>query len=122
MKNKKILKIIAVILSILLLLIDICLYMKMKNTWSEIVSNNYQYENASLIMVVLFRYGILICGVLLIPIVWLEYFLIMLLTKIYNKFVKVKRLFLCLIILIVILEILVFFIRTISLIFITLLQ
>lgn len=111
MKNKKILKKIAIILSIILLLIDIFLYVKMKATWSEIGSDNHQYENASLIISGLFRYGTLIWGILLIPIVWIEYFLTNLLIKIYNKFDNLKRIFLCLIILVVLVTILVFFIR-----------
>lgn len=120
MKNKKILKRISIILSILLLLIDICLYIKMKATWSEIGSKHHQYENASLIIVGAFRYGILIWGILLIPIVWLEYFFTNLLIKIYNKYDDLKRLFLCLITLVVLVTILAFFIRMILLIIITL--
>lgn len=114
--NKRFLKRIAIILSILLLLLNICLYIKMKSTYSEICIDNHQYENASLIIVALFRFGTLIWGILLIPIIWLEYFLTNLLIKIYNKFDGLKRKFLCLITLVVIVTILVFFIRMILLI------
>ena len=93
MKNKKVLKSIAIILSIILVPLDICLYMKMQSTWSEIVSNQEPYENASLAIVGFFRWGMLIGGILLIPMVWLEYLLINLLIKIYNKFDGLKRLF-----------------------------
>lgn len=120
MKNKKVLKRIAIILSIILLLIDICLYIKMKSNWLEIGANHHQYENASLIIAGLFRYAMLIWGILLIPIAWLEYFLTNFLMKIYNKFEGLKRLFLCLITLVVMATILVFFIRMILLIVITL--
>ena len=122
MKNKKILKRIAAFLSILILLIDICLYIKMNTTWSEIGSNHHQYENASLIIVGLFRYGTLIWGLLLIPLVWLEYFLFTLLMKVYSKFENFERLFLCLIIVIVTSTILVFFIKILLLIAIALIQ
>lgn len=122
MKNKKILKRIAIFLSILILLIDICLYIKMNTTWSEIGSNHHQYANASLIIVGLFRYGTLIWGLLLIPLVWLEYFLTTLLMKIYSKFENFKRLFLCLIIVIVTSIILVFFIKILLLIAIALMN
>lgn len=92
----------------------------MKVTWSEIGFNHDQYENASLIMVGLFRYGTLIWGILLIAIVWLEYFLIILLMKIYRKYEDFKRVFLCLIILIIATIILVFLIQMILLIVMTL--
>ena len=92
----------------------------MKSTWLEIGSNHHQYENASLIIAGLFGYGVLIWGVLLIPIVWLEYLLINLFIKIYNKFDGLTRLFLCLITLIVIATILNLFIRIMILIIMTL--
>ena len=85
MKNKKILKRIAIILSIIILLIDICIYIKLKYTFIDIGSSHHQYENVSLIIVWFIRYAALIYGILLIPIVWLEYFLIKLVMKIYNS-------------------------------------
>lgn len=120
MKNKKMLKKIAIILSIIIVIIDIVLYIKMSTTWSEIGINHHEYENASLILSNLFRYGALLWGILLIPIVWIEYFLIMLLSKIFNKFEKVLRWLLCLIVLSVIVTILIFCVRMISLIFVAL--
>lgn len=119
MDNKKVLKKTTIIITVVILLIDILLYIKMKTTWSEI-GNYHQYENTSLIIEGLFRYGILIWGILLIPIVWVEYFLTILLMKIYSKFENFKRLFLCLVILIAITIILVLSIKIISLIVITL--
>ncbi len=119
MKNKKVLKSIAIILSIILVLLDICLYIKMQSTWSEIVSNQNPYENASLAIVGFFRWGMLIGGILLIPMVWLEYLLINLLIKIYNKFDGLKRLFFCLLLFVAIATILVLFIKIIT--FITML-
>ena len=120
LKSKKVLRRIAIILSIIILIIDIYLYIKMKFNWAEIGSNHHQYENASLIISTLFRFGTLIWGILLIPIVWLEYLLIKLLIKIYNKFNRLRRLFLCLIILVVIATILILFIRIMILIIMTL--
>ncbi len=121
LKNKKVLKRITIVLSIILILLDIYLYMKMKFTWLEIGSTHHQYENASLIIGGLFRFGLLIWGILLIPVVWLEYLLINLLMKIYRKFDSLKRILLYLITLIVIILLLILFIKTISLIIITLL-
>ena len=120
MKSKKVLRRIAIILSIIILIIDIYLYIKMKFNWSEIGSNHHQYENASLIISALFRYGLLIWGILLILIVWLEYLLINLLIKMYNKFNGLKRLFLCLITLVVTATILILFMRILVLIIVTL--
>lgn len=121
-KNKKILKRIVIILTIIILIIDICLYIKMKFDLSEIGSNHHQYENAGLIIGALFRYAALIWGILLIPILWLEYLLINLLIKMYNKFKDWKRVVLCSITLIVITIILILFIRIMALIVMTLVQ
>ena len=120
MKNNKILKNIAIIISVILLISDICLYIKMKYTWSEIGSNHHQYENASLIITGLFRYGALMWGILLILLVWLEYFLIKLFIKIYNNCNGFKKNFLCLITLVIISMIFLFFISILSLIIMTL--
>ena len=116
MKSKKVLRRIAIILSIIILIIDIYLYIKMNFNWSELGYNHHQYETASLIIGALFRFGTLIWGILLIPIVWLEYLLINLFIKIYNKFNGLKKLFLCLITLVVIATILILFVRIILLI------
>lgn len=88
----------------------------MKSTWLEIGSNYQQYENASLIMVGAFRFGALVWGILLIPIVWIEYFLTKLFINIYSKLYGFKKIFLCLITSVIMLILLVFFIRMISLI------
>ena len=120
MKNKKILKNIAIIISIILLILDICLYIKMKYTWSEIGSNHHQYENSSLIIAGLFRYGALMWGILLIPLVWLEYFLMKLFMKIYNNFDSFRKIFLCLITLVIMSIIFFFFISMLFLIIMTL--
>ena len=120
LKSRKVLKTITIILSIILLLLDICVYIKMKATWSELGSNNHQYENASLLIVGLFRYGVLIWGILLIPMVWLEYFLIKLFMKIYNNFHGLKRLILSFTTLAIILTILALIIKIILLIIKTL--
>ena len=120
LKNKNLLKRIAIILSIILLLLNIFLYVKMRFTWSELDSTNEQYQSINLLVEGIFRFAILIWGILLIPMVWLEYFLIKLLMKIYNKFDGFKRILLCLITLVLLTIILDFFIRVISLIIVTL--
>lgn len=120
LKNKKVLKRITIVLSIILILLDIYLYMKMKFTWLEIGSTHHQYENASLIIEGLFRFGLLIWGILLIPVVWLEYLLTNLFIKFYNKYDGIKKILLCLISLFLMLPLFILFIRIIILIIISL--
>lgn len=122
MNKNNILKRISIILSIIIIVIEIVLCIKMQSTWSEIGSNHHPYENASLIMVGLFRWGVLIWGILLLPMVWLEYLLTNIFIKIYNRFEGLKRLFLCLITFILIVTILVLLIKTILLVIATLLK
>ncbi len=110
MKKKKILKIVSIVLSIIIIIIDICIYLKMRKIWIE-VGNYHPYENAGLIISGLFMYSILIWGIILIPMVWIEYFLINLLDKIYKKYNDIKKYFLSLLVLITIIIILIFFIR-----------
>ena len=64
----------------------------MNYTWSDIVSNHNQYENASLIIAGLYRYGILAWGFLSIFIVWIQYFLVKLFIRLYNKLDGLKKL------------------------------
>ena len=116
MKNKKFLRGIAIILTIILVLLELYVYIKMKSTWLDIGSNYHPYENASLIMIGSIRFGALIWGILLIPIVWIEYFFTKLFIKIYSTLVGFKKIFLCLITSLIILMLLVFFIRMILLI------
>lgn len=119
-ENKKISKKIAIIISIILVILNICLYIKMKSTWLDIGANHEQYENASLIIAGLFRYGALIWGILSMAIVWIEYFLVNLFMNIYNKFCGLKKVILSIIILVIIIIIFIFFTRIIALIFMAL--
>lgn len=120
LKGNKKLKNITIILSIILVILDICLYVKMKSTWSDIGVNYAQYENTSLLIAGLFRYGTLIWGILSIAIVWIEYFLVKLFMNIYNKFYGLKKIILSIMISVIIITIFIFFIRIMSLIIITL--
>lgn len=120
LKNKKIFKIIAIILSLIIILFEIYLYINLQFNWLEINSNNHQYENASLIIGNLFRFAVLIWGILLIPIVWLEYLLINLFIKFYNKYDGIKKILLCLISLLLMLPLFILFIKIIILIIISL--
>ena len=116
------LKNIAILLSILIVIIDILLYIKMGITWDKIGESSDQYESASLLLVAFFRYGILVWGILLIPLVWLEYFLITLLIKSYIKFEKFKRIFLSVMLLSAISIVLVFCIKVLLLVCVALMN
>ena len=111
MKNKKLLKTISIILTMGIILVDIWLFIKTRNNWGKIGTDYDQYENLGIILGSLFEFGILIWGILLIPIIWLQYFLINLLINIYNKSNNTLKYLLCLIILIAIITILIFFIK-----------
>lgn len=106
MEKKKILKKIAIIVSLLVLLLDVYLYISMTTAWSEIDLGNY-----SLFLVGLFKYGLLIWGILLIPLIWIEYLLCNLVIYLYYKFEGLKKLFVCLIPTIAIVIVLIIFIR-----------
>ena len=111
MEKKKILKKIAIIVSLLVLLLDVYLYISMTTTWSEMGLGNYSdLVNCSLLLVGLFKYGLLIWGILLIPLIWIEYLLCNLVIYLYYKFEGLKKLFLCLIPTIAIVIVLIIFI------------
>lgn len=111
LKNKKTIRFIAILISIIILILDIIIYINMKTTWKEIGTNHHQYENFDLIISGLFTYATLIWGLLSILIIWIEYFLINLLAKIFNSFNGLKKLLFCLIMIVVIALLLIIFIK-----------
>ena len=98
MKNSKadmkVLKKIAIILSIILVILDI-----------------------SLIIVGLFEWGAFVWGILAILIIWLEYFLVKLFIYVYNKFKGLKKIILSVIIFFIIIPILILFMGIMALMF-----
>lgn len=120
MKCKKTLRKVAIILSIILLLLNICLYVKMKFTWDAIPSASNQYDSMNLLFHGLFSSAVLVYGIILIPIVWIEYLLLVLVIKIYHKFDGIIGTFLCLLISIIFILIFIFFVRMLIFIILTL--
>ena len=82
---KKILKKIAIIFSIIILIIDIIIFFKM---------NLYKSIDINSLIWTLLHFSTLIYGMILIPIVWIEYCFIILLINVYNKFNNLKRILL----------------------------
>lgn len=82
---KKIFKKIAIIFSIIILIIDIIIFFKM---------NLYKSIDINSLIWTLLHFSTLIYGMILIPIVWIEYCFIILLINVYNKFNNLKRILL----------------------------
>lgn len=120
MKCKKKLRKVAIILSIILLLLNICLYVKMNFTWDAIPNASNQYDSMNLLFHGLFSSAVLVYGIILIPIVWIEYLLLVLVIKIYHKFDGIIGTFLCLLISIIFILIFIFFVRMLIFIIFTL--
>lgn len=115
---KKILRNSAIILTIIIFLMNIFLYVEMKQVDSELLLSKEAYESAGLLISSIFQFGLLIWGFGLILIVWIEYFLCSLFIKIYNRFSGIKRALQLLAVLLAILILLVVSIGIIRLIFI----
>lgn len=120
MKNRKILKNGTIILSILVLLIDIILYIKLKSTSSMIIQSNDSYANLGLLISNMSQFGALIYGLGLLLIIWMEYFIISFIIKLWNKLQGVKKVFSVLVLSIISVTLLIIFIRIITFIFILL--
>ena len=120
MKCKKTLRKVAIILSIILLLLNICLYVKMKFTWDAIPSASNQHDSMNLLFQGIFSWAVLVYGIILIPVVWIEYLLLVLVIKIYHKFDGIIGACLCLLISIIFILIFIFFVRMLIFIILTL--
>ena len=99
---KKILKISLIIFSILIFIIDLIIFFK---------SNIFQIYNINSLIWALFHFSTLIYGIILIPIIWLEYYFISLSINIYYKFNGLKQILLLSFMLILIVILLIILIR-----------
>ena len=120
MKNKKILKTGAIMLSILVLLINLILYIKLNSTSSMALQSNDSYATLGLLISSMFQFGALIYGLGLLLIVWIEYFLISFIIKLWNKLQGLKKFFSVLVLSIISAILLIIFIRIITFIFVLL--
>ena len=111
LKYQKVMKYGAIVLSIAFLVLEVYLWIRMQNTWDDLILSQSSYESAGLMFAGLFQYGSFFLGIFLIPIVWLEYWLITIFCHVYQKYLGFKKNFLATLIAILILVLLVLFIR-----------
>lgn len=116
LKYQKVMKYGAIVLSIAFLVLEVYLWIRMQNTWDDLILSQSSYESAGLMFAGLFQYGSFFLGIFLIPIVWLEYWLITIFCHVYQKYLGFKKFFLATLIAILILVLLVLFIRILCLI------
>lgn len=116
LKYQKVMKRCAIVLSIAFLVLEVYLWIRMQNTWDDLILSQSSYESAGLMFAGLFQYGSFFLGIFLIPIVWLEYWLITIFCHVYQKYLGFKKNFLATLIAILILVLLVLFIRILCLI------
>ena len=120
MKKSNILKKCTIALTIILIIMNICLYIKQSNSWSDLISSNNSYESAGLLISGIFQFGAFIYGLTSILILWLEYFFIYLIKKVYSKCNGLKKILFLSILSIVAIILLILFTRILLLIFFTL--
>ena len=70
---------------------DICLYIKLQQTKSDLIESKDSYESLGLLILMSFRFGFVVYGVGAILIVWVEYFLIKSIIYLHNKLSGIKR-------------------------------
>lgn len=116
LKYQKVMKRCAIVLSIAFLVLEVYLWIRMQNTWDDLILSQSSYESAGLMFAGLFQYGSFFLGIFLIPIVWLEYWLITIFCHVYQKYLGLKKFFLATLIAILIFVLLVLFIRILCLI------
>ena len=116
LKYQKVMKCCAIVLSIAFLVLEVYLWIRMQNTWDDLILSQSSYESAGLMFAGIFQYGSFFLGIFLIPIVWLEYWLITIFCHVYQKYLGFKKIFLATLIAILILVLLVLFIRILCLI------
>ena len=109
-----------IILSILVSLIDLILYIKLNSTSSMAIQSNDSYATLGLLISGMFQFGALIYGLGLLLIVWIEYFLISFIIKLWNKLQGLKKFFSVLVLSIISAILLIIFIRIITFIFVLL--
>ena len=92
LKYQKVMKYGAIVLSIAFLVLEVYLWIRMQNTWDDLILSQSSYESAGLMFAGLFQYGSFFLGIFLIPIVWLEYWLITIFCHVYQKYLGLAML------------------------------
>lgn len=114
MKNKKTRRNITIIISIIVLLINIGMYIKLNSSFDSFSNLENNLERAGGLIGIAFYWGTFIWGIISLILIWIEYFFIMLTIKVFNKFDGVKKWILFSLLGIIVLGLLLLIIRIIS--------
>jgi len=79
MKLKNIFRIITMVLSILVIIFNIPLYLNMEQTYEE-----------SMVVTSGFGFTLFLLGIALLIVVWIQYFVVLAIIKVYNKYLGFK--------------------------------
>ena len=79
---KKIVRNLTIAFTTVIVILDIVLFVNMKQAYNE-----------SKLISTVFEFGTFIYGLLLLPIVWIQYFLILGISKVFNKYIGFKKCF-----------------------------
>ncbi len=91
MKNKKTFRNITIIISIIVLLINIGIYIKLNSSYDSFSNLENSLERAAGLIRIAFYLGTFIGGIISLILIWIEYFFIMLTIKVFNKLAGVKK-------------------------------
>ena len=115
MKDKKTLRKVAIILTIIMILVDVILYKMLEVSALVEMSETSLVTDLAIMASVFFKLGVWISGIAAIPAIWIVYLLINLLNKVESKYEGTKKTILSVLIAIAILGILFYFVGILGL-------
>lgn len=110
MKDKKKLRKVAIILTIIMILVDVILYKMLEVSALVEMSETSLVTDLAIMASVFFKFGVWISGIAAIPAIWIVYLLINLLNKVESKYEGTKKTILSVLIAIAIFGILFYFV------------
>lgn len=110
MKDKKKLRKVAIILTIIMILVDVILYKMLEVSALVAMSETSLVTDLAIMASVFFKFGVWISGIAAIPAIWIVYLLINLLNKVESKYEGTKKTILSVLIAIAIFGILFYFV------------
>lgn len=115
MKDKKKLRKVAIILTIIMILVDVILYKMLEVSALVEMSETSLVTDLAIMASVFFKFGVWISGIAAIPAIWIVYLLINLLNKVESKYEGTKKTILSVLIAIAIWGILFYFVGILGL-------
>lgn len=115
MKDKKKLRKVAIILTIIMILVDVILYKMLEVSALVEMSETSLVTDLAIMASVFFKLGVWISGIAAIPAIWIVYLLINLLNKVESKYEGTKKTILSVLIAIAIWGILFYFVGILGL-------